>query len=197
MNDFVILPSGSFPIVPVEQHHLTVPQIEVANLIGRLFPKGLDHDGINFADPLEARENIVRLERAMERVSDLQFQIKTTHTFINGVYAREVFIPKGTLLVGRFHKHACISIMNSGEKSTVSEFGAMRIKAPFATVSPPGIKRVGYAHEDTIWTTIHATDERDLKKLEEELFCDRIEDVPPWNGKLETFVTAEGKICRL
>ena len=32
--------------------------------------------------------------------------------------------------------------------------------------SKAGTKRAGLAHEDTVWITIHATKETDLKKIE-------------------------------
>lgn len=88
------------------------------------------------------------------------------HHFSSGVYAREMFIPKGTVIVGKLHKHENLNIMSQGELSVLTEDGIKRIKAPFTVVSPPGTKRVAYAHEDTIWTTIHATEERDLGKIE-------------------------------
>ena len=30
----------------------------------------------------------------------------------------------------------------------------------------PGTKRIAYAHEDTVWATVHGTHERDLDKIE-------------------------------
>lgn len=193
------LPVGQMnrPLVVVAKAKaLTAAEERLAEVIAKLFPPNLDQAGMSFTNPLEMRETIFELERAMEAASNIQLQIKTTHRWIDGVYAREVFIPKGSLLVGRIHKHACISIMNIGDKTTISEDGAMRIKAPFATISKPGIKRVGYAHEDTIWTTIHATQERDLKKLEDELFCDSYDGVTFRDADISTVVTEEGKICR-
>jgi hypothetical protein len=44
-------------------------------------------------------------------------------------------------------------------------------------VSQPGTKRIGYVHEEMVWTTIHATNETDLKKLEAELVTRSFEDV--------------------
>jgi hypothetical protein len=32
-------------------------------------------------------------------------------------------------------------------------------------------------HEDTIWTTVHATDETDLEKLEEEIIAKTFEEL--------------------
>jgi hypothetical protein len=170
---------------------MTLPEI-----LQSFLPGPIDEQGIKFPDPLAARQSIVKLEKAMAELSEAQIKIATTHRWINGIYAREVFIPKGTLLVGRIHKHPCISIMNKGEKTTITEDGAIRVKAPFATISKAGVKRVGIAHEDTIWTTIHATNERDLKKLEDELFTDNFDDVSSDGSDVFTAVTMEG-LCPL
>lgn len=175
---------------------ITKAEAECVTLLKELFPKNLDAVGVAFPDPLAAREKIVALEAAMARASSIQLQIQTTHRFIDGVYAREVFIPKGTLLVGRIHRHACISIMSKGDKSVATEDGAMRLRPPFATISKPGTKRVGFAHEDSIWTTIHATTERDLKKVEQDLFVDTYEGVEFKDPDNLTLFTMEGKICR-
>jgi len=47
------------------------------------------------------------------------------------------------------------------------ESGIKRVRAPFTVVSPAGTRRVAYAHEDTIWMTVHGTHETDLDKIED------------------------------
>lgn len=123
-----------------------------------------------FDDP-SVRAKIDKLEKAMLE-SGGKVEIRTTHYFANGVYAREIFIPKGTLLTGKIHKTEHLNIVSSGEISVLTEHGPQRVKAPFTIVSKPGTKRVGYAHEDTVWTTIHGTTETDLEKLEADLIAD-------------------------
>jgi hypothetical protein len=112
--------------------------------------------------------NVDLLEAAMLQ-SDLIIEIKTVHRFAKGVYAREVTIPAGTLLTGRIHKTQHVSIISKG-RITVWSAGnpAVEICAPFTFVAEPGTRRVGYAHEETVWTTIHPTNETDLDKLEAE-----------------------------
>lgn len=113
------------------------------------------------------RAEIVALEARLRELPQLDLPPK--HWFSKGLYARELFIPKGTIVVGKIHAHANLNIISLGEISVLTEEGALRIRAPFTIVSPPGTKRVGYAHEDTIWTTIHATDETDLELIEAEM----------------------------
>jgi hypothetical protein len=51
------------------------------------------------------------------------------------------------------------------------------LEASTVIKSKPGIKRVGYAHEDTVWITVHPTDETDLDKLEENLIAKSFDEV--------------------
>jgi len=106
-----------------------------------------------------------------------QVDIKPVHYFAKGLYAREIFIPKGTLLTGKIHKSEHLNVISKGDISVVTEFGTKRIIAPFTMVSQPGTKRVGYAHEDTVWTTIHATEETDMEKVERELIAEDYEEL--------------------
>lgn len=121
-----------------------------------------------------AREQILALEGRLRELP--QLDIKTTHRFSKGLYAREIFIPKGTILVGKIHRFENLNIISQGDITVLTEDGARRIKAPFTVVSPPLTKRVGYAHEDTVWTTIHASNETDLDKLEAELILPNFPD---------------------
>lgn len=101
------------------------------------------------------------------------------HHFSKDVYARELFIPKGTLAIGKIHKHQNLNIMSKGELSILSVDGCFRVKAPYTIVSDPGVKRLVYAHEDTVWTTIHGTSETDLEKIEETFIAKTYADVIP------------------
>lgn len=94
------------------------------------------------------------------------------HSFAPGVYVREIFIPAGTFIVGKIHKHEHPNFLMSGEVSYLTEFGEVeRIKAPKSMMSPAGTKRVVYAHQDTTWVTVHITDKTDLKEIEEEIIA--------------------------
>lgn len=124
---------------------------------------------------LAARQDILALQDELLKLP--QVEIVTTHHFSKGLYAREIFIPKGTILIGKIHKYENLNILSQGDITILTEFGARRLRAPFTVVSPPLTKRVGYAHEDTVWTTIHATDETDLEKLEAELILPTFPDM--------------------
>lgn len=135
----------------------------------------MNEPDVTQASPLlqaDLRETILSLEAAMKE-SPGQIDIDTSHYFTKGLYAREIYIPAGTLLTGKIHKEPHLNIISKGEISVLTEHGPIRIKAPCTMVSQPGIKRVGYAHADTVWTTIHAnpTDESDVETLEDQLIA--------------------------
>lgn len=134
-----------------------------------IFPIDQDNVISVYNDPMLIRDKINHLESEMMKAP--QLEIKTTHYFSDGIYAREIFIPKGTLLTGKIHKTEHLNICSQGDISVLTEDGIKRIKAPFTMSCRPGTKRVGYAHEDTVWTTIHGTHETDLKMLESELIA--------------------------
>jgi hypothetical protein len=127
-------------------------------------------------DKEELRNAIAKLEKHLATLP--QREIKETHHFSKSVYAREIFIPAGTLLIGKIHKHENLNILSKGDCSVLSTQGPMRVKAPFTIVSPPGVKRVIYAHEDSVWTTIHGTDLKDVDAIEDEFIAKTYEEVP-------------------
>lgn len=113
------------------------------------------------------REDIERLQRAVATLP--QVELPTRHYFADGMYCRELFRPKDTLIVGKVHKKEHFYIVLSGEVTVVGDGKRERIRAPRIVVSSPGIKRAVYAHEDSICITVHRTDSRDLEEIEREL----------------------------
>jgi hypothetical protein len=96
-----------------------------------------------------------------------QLDLKVIHYFSYGVYARELHIPKDTLLTGEIHKLENLNILSKGDISVLTEEGVKRVQAPFTIVSPPGTKRIAYAHDDCVWTTIHGTFETNIDKIKQ------------------------------
>lgn len=101
-----------------------------------------------------------------------------THKFADGVYVREIFIPKGMLLTGKIHRHSHPNFLMKGEVSVFTEdAGVERLKAPLSMISKAGTKRIVYAHEDTVWITVHVTDSTDLDEIESQVIAPSYEDL--------------------
>jgi len=135
---------------------------------------------------LSTRQKVNIIEAEMFKQPQLTLDVK--HYFCPGIYARELFIPAGTLLTGKIHKHEHLNIMSQGELSVLVGDKIERIKAPFTTISSPGIKRIAFAHLDTVWTTIHHTNVTDIDRIELELVCDTDEE-------FKKFIIAQDNKC--
>jgi hypothetical protein len=119
---------------------------------------------------LPARAALLNLEEFLKKQPQAEFV--TNHYFAPGVYARELYIPKGHALTGKIHRTEHLNIVSVGRIAVVTEEGKrFVIEAPYTFVSKPGTKRAGFALEDTVWTTIHPTTETNLDKLEDELIA--------------------------
>lgn len=131
---------------------------------------------IKKVDAEEMRCKIFSLEAEILKKPQVEF--KTTHYFAPGIYMREIFIPKDTVLTGAIHKTEHLNILSQGEMSVWTEEGPKRIKASTVVKSGPGIKRAGYAHEDSVWITVcHNPDnESDVEKLEDILTTNSYEE---------------------
>ena len=73
-------------------------------------------------------------------------------------YAREMMIPKGTLIIGKIHRHQHLNFIAKGKVIVFTEFGQKHLEGPCTFVSEIGLKRAVYAEEDTLWTTVHLTE---------------------------------------
>lgn len=99
-----------------------------------------------------------------------------THHHAPGMYAREMFIPAGTVLVGKMHKHAHLCTLVKGRIAVAGEGGEVReMAAPMTFLSEPLVKRAGVALEDTIWITYHLAETTDLDALEAALIVPEAE----------------------
>lgn len=138
---------------------------------------------------IKLRATIDELEdkmRALPNQVDIAAMDVRHHFTNNGLYAREMIIPKGTLITGKIKKHEHISVLSAGFVTEVTEAGVQHIKAPYTMVSLPGTKRAVLAHETTVWTTIHATNETDLDKLEAELIASSHEEMQAFIANLNS-----------
>jgi len=92
------------------------------------------------------------------------------HFFSDGIYTRQITIPAGIMCVGKIHKHEYPSFLLKGRVTVYTEqSGSEEIIAPRLMISPAGTKRAVFAHEDTVWVTIHRTDQVDLDEIEKEI----------------------------
>ena len=141
----------------------------------------------NTLERVQFRESMIKAQDEMREMiargelKDVLGQCTLTHYFTPidqkygcAAYARQIFLPKGSLVIGKIHRHAHLNFIMRGKVSVNREFGKKYFEAPSTFVSEPGLKRAVYAEEDTIWTTVHLTKycgEEFLKEIEEEVIA--------------------------
>lgn len=113
------------------------------------------------------RKQLYALQASLGGLPEVECPLQ--HVFAPGAYARTIFVPAGTVIVGKIHKHQHLNILSQGEAHVLTESGGVeRLRGPVTMVSPAGTKRAVYAATDLVWTTIHLTNETDLAKIEDE-----------------------------
>jgi hypothetical protein len=133
----------------------------------------------------EIRKKILGIEKAMFKLPNVLIGdspeylavCPLKHTFVDGAYVREIFLPKGMIFVTKIHKKTHPYFILKGDVSVLTEEGPKRIKGPLQGITKAGTKRVIYTHEDTVWITVHVTNETDLKKIEEEVIAKSFDEI--------------------
>lgn len=105
-------------------------------------------------------------------------EMRYTHHFCEGLYARELFIPAGTLIVGKIHLWESITFMLRGEMIIFSsDVGTVRIKAPQTFLAPAGTRRVAIVLADTVVTNVLHTHSKDPIEIEAACSVDSAEEL--------------------
>jgi len=123
------------------------------------------------------RQQLYALQEAIGDLPEVDCPLQ--HTFAPGLYIRTIFIPAGTLIAGKIHKHTHGNVLSMGEVLVITEEGGLeRLCGPMTMVSAAGTKRAVRALTDVVWTTMHLnpTNETDLDKIEAEVIAKTFEE---------------------
>lgn len=112
----------------------------------------------------ELQHRIVVLEQNI--LKRPQEDCPMTHWLEGQYYYRSIFIRAGMLITGACHRleHECVSI---GDILVSTDVGMKRLTGYNRLWAEAGKKRIGFALADTVWTTIHWTDQPSLDGIEE------------------------------
>lgn len=116
-----------------------------------------------------------RMEEIM--VNMPQAPCPVVHTFHNGVYMRQVFMPAGTVAIGHYQKFEHINILVQGAVQVRNEDGSLTIlEAPLTFIGQPG-RKVGLVLQDLVWVNVYKSDITDVAEAEA-YFLDKTQSVP-------------------
>ena len=110
---------------------------------------------------------VLRLEAAALGVPQVDCPVQ--HYFAPGLFAREISIPAGTVVVGAMHKTQNIVIVSKGRLRMVTDGGVKEVCAGETFIVQPGVKNAVVAIEDSRWTNImhNPGNETDIEVLAE------------------------------
>lgn len=128
-----------------------------------ILPKGVPVDIITLDDVIcygigQHYQQIIPLDEA---ASD------TEHFFTDGVYARKMFIPKGTQVPTHKHVYNHLSILAQGRVRVAVGAIIQEYIAPAMIEIRKDVIHTILALEDSVWYCIHATDATDVESLEQ------------------------------
>lgn len=94
------------------------------------------------------------------------------HQFADGLYSRSIYNPPNSLIVTKIHEQENMFFLMEGQMFIITEYGVDYIEAPHYGITPKGTQRVIYTCSDCTFITVHATNERDIEKLEQTIATD-------------------------
>jgi hypothetical protein len=127
--------------------------------------------------PLVSREGILAMEESLRQAFDSdqsgewEESFPCVHRFSLGIYCREIHIPAGHIVIGKLHKFEHLNVISQGHVTCLTEFGIEEYRAPYTFISRPGVKRVVYAHENTIWAGFFPAETTNPDDVEDKIIC--------------------------
>lgn len=130
------------------------------------------------------RKNIVEFEEKVKATPGAlgadPFPLE--HSFADGLYIRKLTVPAKTLTVTKIHAVNHAFFLMKGTVIIQTEDGVKKITAPYQGITKAGTKRVIYHVDEVVFTTVHATKETDIEKIEIEVIAKNFDEL---NDKLE------------
>lgn len=107
------------------------------------------------------------------------------HTFADGIYVRQMEMKKDSVVVGAIHNHLHVWFLLTGYITVATQDSTEDYIAPCYVVSTPGVKRVIYANEESIFVNIHKnpSNTQNLEELEAEIVSRNYKEYEQYTNK--------------
>jgi hypothetical protein len=127
----------------------------------------------DFINKVETLENAMLASNDVRIAKGNSDMFPLKHSFSEGVYIREMFMPQGGLVIGKLYKISHTWFLLSGELEVATDEGNEYYIGPCYVNAPEGTKRVLHAVSDVIFVNVYPNPENitDTDKLEEILTC--------------------------
>jgi hypothetical protein len=116
---------------------------------------------------------ILRISKVLSKLPQATFARE--FFYLPGVAVGVMYLPAGSLLTGKIHKHAHIAILAEGTLRLADDNNAFIITAPYIAYGKAGIKRLGYAETDCTFINVLSTDIVGADELDKAMVVDTFE----------------------
>lgn len=118
-------------------------------------------------------------EAGQKQSEEMKQVFPLKQTIEGGLYTREIFMPKGSLVISMIHKQQHPSFLLRGKLSYLTDEGeVLTIEAPHKIFTQIGTQRVLYIHEDTDWCCVYKTDAKTFEEAEADVYTNNYTDLP-------------------
>jgi hypothetical protein len=129
--------------------------------------KSIDLQEVDYK--LQIKQDIDELQQQLQQL-DTVYEPPTNHHFVDGMYCREMFALKGTMIIGATHKKPCFNLLTEGTILVSNGSEEVVLKAPQTFIGADGVQKIGYALTDVVWVNVFRTDATTVEEAELELF---------------------------
>jgi len=100
-----------------------------------------------------------------------------THSFSDGIYVREMKLPKGCCVIGKIHKKSNTWFLLKGKLAIATSTGVKTYTAPIYMNAPAGEQKIAYALEDSVFINVcpNPENKENIKELELDIVTDSYE----------------------
>tara|TARA_R110000803_G_scaffold21209_6_gene53608 strand:+ start:4336 stop:4860 length:525 start_codon:yes stop_codon:yes gene_type:complete len=137
--------------------------------------------GLIWANIRMFKESLLEIDNCVVAgTKEMNEMFPVKHHLEDGLYTREVFMPKDSLVVSFIHKQNHPSFFLSGEMSVLFDTGEVKkFKAPMKVMTEIGTQRVAYMHEDCVWVCVYKTDKKTIEEAEKDVYTEDYNELPP------------------
>ena len=147
---------------------------EISNKRGMMWEKIAE-----FQEQVNEIEGVIVHKAGEERTEIEEYYTPLKQNLEGGLYTRELFMPKGAVIVSMIHKQQHPSFLLKGELSYLTDEGEIKkIKAPSTVFTQKGTQRVFYVHKDSEWCCVYKTDAKTFEEAEADVYVDKFTELP-------------------
>ncbi len=141
--------------------------------------------GLLWEKILELQNQIKKIEGTLNHIAgeeyseDMQEIYPLKQHLEGGLYTRELFMPKGSLVISMVHKQKHPSFLLKGKLSYLTDEGeVVTIKGPHTIFTQIGTQRVLYIHKDCEWACVYKTDAQTFEEAEADVYTNDYRELP-------------------